>query len=330
MKIVLIDGKNFAYRMHYTHISLSANGEPTGVIYGCLTGMLNLAKRLPDTAFVYVWDGAGKTWRHEIADSVYKANRQQASEEINQARLDVNKQISTLKILLEKMGFKNFEIPGLEGDDLIGILAKFIDSKDWFDPVIIHSTDKDFYQLLSSRIHVLKGIDKSNTDKLIWITPEYVREELGIPIEKCTHLKAITGEATDNIPQIFRGVGPKTAMKFIQAGCDPSVEEFEKLPKAVQKNLAQTYVIRKNVVNFKQNWDKVHLNWKLCKIISDPECEHFRPEVRKQASNLISGLKKSSFLRIPTDEGWDYMTKMLRRLEMEELYNRRQEIWTLL
>lgn len=330
MKIVLIDGKNFAYRMHYTHVGLSVNGEPTGVIYGCLTGMLNLAKRLPDTAFVYVWDGAGKTWRHEIAASVYKVNRPQSSEEMDQGHLDVHAQIPVLKKMLDKMGFKQFEIPRLEGDDLIGILAKFLDVQSWFESVIIYSTDRDFYQLISPTIQVLRGIDKNNTEKLIWAHSKDIQEEFGIPVEKYTHLRAITGDPSDNIPQVFRGVGPKTAVKFIQAGCDPSVEKFEDLPKKVKKDLSITYEIRKNLVNFKQNWDKVHLNWKLSKIVCTIDSNCLHSDVRQEVKTLLQSLDKKSFLREPNDEGWDYMTKTLVRMQMSELYARRQELWSLL
>src|SRR5580704_9593803 len=67
MKIVLIDAKNACYRHGAVNMNLSrSDGFPTGAIYGCLNSMLAIARRLPNAAFVWVWDGDGETWRHKM------------------------------------------------------------------------------------------------------------------------------------------------------------------------------------------------------------------------------------------------------------------------
>src|SRR5271157_2557560 len=74
MQIVLVDGKNQLYRMHYapslTHLS-TEDGFPTGAIYGCLSySLLSVSKRLPDASFVWCWDGQGDTWRHRMMNDL--------------------------------------------------------------------------------------------------------------------------------------------------------------------------------------------------------------------------------------------------------------------
>ena len=66
-EIILIDSKNVLYRMAHVFNNLStAEGFPTGTLFGCLNAMLSLHTRLPEAAMVWVWDGRGETWRHKF------------------------------------------------------------------------------------------------------------------------------------------------------------------------------------------------------------------------------------------------------------------------
>ena len=322
--LVLIDGKNMLYRSHFSHRELASQGMKTGAIYGSLAGMLSMAKHLPDAAFAWVWDGDGKTWRHELSASVYKANR---SIRPSDERKEALSQLPELKNLLTKMGFKNFEIEGLEGDDLVGILTTAVIEKNLFDTVLINSSDRDFYQLISKRVAILKGLDKQ-TGKLNLIRKAEAEAEFGIPLEKIIQLRALLGDSSDNILHMFKGVGPVTGAKLIQAGLDPSLPKFESMPKNVQWMFSKPLVIRGNAINFKFDWEKLHLNYKLTKIVTK-DCEHFTKEVRGKVQELLSGLDKKSFLRKKTDSGWEYMTLTLGRMEMNALLERRQELWAL-
>src|ERR1035438_6521278 len=72
-QIILIDGKNALYRMHFSP-SLTAlsreDGFPTGSIYGNLNYvLLGVHKHLPDASFIWCWDGQGETWRHRLTAS---------------------------------------------------------------------------------------------------------------------------------------------------------------------------------------------------------------------------------------------------------------------
>ena len=73
--VILVDGKNVAYRMHYSHLALQTKeGFPTGMLHGFLYNLLRLHRAEPEARFIFCWDGAPPTWRH-ILQKQYKANR---------------------------------------------------------------------------------------------------------------------------------------------------------------------------------------------------------------------------------------------------------------
>src|ERR1700733_13746579 len=153
--IVLIDGKNFAYANHWVHRFLSSKGRPTSVLFGCFNSLAAMAQRMQSTAFVFVWDGKGKTWRHRVTNGEYKGNRTTPNPEF----LPALEQIPIFQKELDAIGVRQFCIDGFEADDLIGILATTLIEKNWFRRVIIKSSDKDYYQLVTDRIGVMRKYD---------------------------------------------------------------------------------------------------------------------------------------------------------------------------
>lgn len=322
-RVVLIDGKNLAYRVHFTHRGLSSHGFPTSVLYGALANLLSMSRRIPDTPFVWCWDGAGKTWRHKMAAATYKATREEMRQNHASDVALLHQQLPVLKKFLINTGFKVYEVPRLECDDLIGILTKEIIARDLFDEVIIYSGDKDFYQFIGERVKQVKGM---RDGKLAWADPKEIKEEFGIPVSKWTQLRAIIGDPSDNIPRIFPGVGPKTAAKFVLAGIDASQE---KPPKGVQLQ----YIIRKKEVDFKASWDKVRLNYILSQIPTEWHCQYYDSGTKRTLRSIVKALDRDAFLRDPeiTDDEERYrdMVGWLMRYDMEELYTQRQVIWQL-
>jgi 5'-3' exonuclease len=332
--VVLIDGKNMVYRNAYTHQSLSSGGFPTGVIYGCLTGMLSLAKRLPKTPLVWVWDGVGKTWRHELAAGVYKANRTREKVKdlsfTGSERPDfveaAQRQIPRLQKFLSMTGFRQFQVVSLEGDDLIGILLTHIAKEKLFDEVIIYSTDKDFYQFVGSRVRVLRGTEKGGNLK--WADPKEIKKDFGVDVTQWTKLRALTGDTSDCIPQIFDGVGPKTAAQFIRDGVDPSKPTFQELSKTVFRKYQRGLVVRGKPVDFVKRWPDIYLNYRLCQIVRDCECTELPKEMREGLREMLDGLDRNAFHREKlTNESWYRMSEFLMKLEMTELLGARHLLW---
>lgn len=331
-QVILIDGKNYAHRMHWSHAGLrSDKGFPTSVLFGCLNGMVSLSRHFPDTPMVWIWDGKGKTWRHELTEGMYKANRfggqgYTASRKEKAAREDLYRQLPILDKFLKETGFRSYEVPGLEGDDLMGIMVTEILQRDLFKKVIIMSGDRDFYQFVGPRCKVLKGIVDGRPD---WAFREDIEKEFGIKLHQWLKFRAITGDKSDNIPQLFAKVGPATAALWVQDGIDASKEKVQDgLPKSYQKPVK----IRGMVHDIKANWDKLHLNYKLCQIVRSCEHEYLSKEVRNRLEEMVEKLKVKSFYRRKsklTDEGWKYMTSFLVKYSMADLLARRKQLWRL-
>ena len=134
--------------------------------------------------------------------SEYKATRKPAPDELVP-------QFALIKEVLRVMGVAVYEPEGYEGDDVLGTLSRrYEDSL----PVYIVTGDRDALQLSDEHVTVLltrKGISQMDA-----MTPEAVMEKYQITPSQVIDMKALMGDASDNIPGV-RGVGEKTALKLI-------------------------------------------------------------------------------------------------------------------
>ena len=315
--VVLIDGKNLVYRVHWVHRFLSSKNRPTSVLFGGFRSLLLLAKHFPTAAFVFVWDGKGETWRHRESNGVYKANRL----EVNEDMRDAFPQIPIFQNTLKKAGFRAFEIDALEGDDLIGIMTASILKKELFKRVIIHSTDKDFYQLVTNKVGVLRGWDEeAGAHKLLF--ERDVAEEMQLHPTDWVKVRALIGDPTDNIPHVAQGLGPKTAIKMIQCGLDPSLPEFAK----------NSYAARMNCGAIAGRWKVIHSNYHLSKILSSCEDEHLDESVAKKVRFEVNNLSQESLLRDKkrlSEDSFAEFTNFIVEYEMNELFGQRFALWKL-
>jgi DNA polymerase-1 len=122
---------------------------------------------------------------------------------------ELAEQLPYLKKILRCLGIAAIEKEGYEGDDLLGTLAGVADKNNTH--CIIATGDRDFFQLVSENIHV--NLFKSGDDKLY--SPETVAEQYGVPPAQMLEVKALMGDASDNIPGVA-GIGEKTAFSLIQ------------------------------------------------------------------------------------------------------------------
>ena len=204
-KIVLVDGNNLLFRSYYAtaysgNIMKNSKGFPTNALFGFIN-MINKIMDDEKPEYMLVAFDKGKTFRHEKYD-FYKQGRIETPD-------DLKKQFPVAKEVLDCLGIKWFEIDNYEADDIIGTLSKRVDENNEFNATII-SSDKDLLQLISNKVTVkhLKSKDS------IVFTPEKFREVYGIEPIHMIDLKALAGDASDNIPGI-RGIGEKTALNLL-------------------------------------------------------------------------------------------------------------------
>ena len=203
--LVLIDGHALAFRSLFALRRNEPNvpkltnrsGEATDAILGFLRLTLRLARQKNNQVIV-VFDPPVKTFRHEQFEG-YKAGRAEMP-------TDLSAQINRIREIVDAVGLPRLEEPGYEADDVIASLTRKAEGTGM--QVRIVTSDRDAYQLLDDHVRVI-----ANDFSLIG--PAEVLEKYGVTVRQWVDYRALTGDASDNIPGA-RGIGPKTASKLLQ------------------------------------------------------------------------------------------------------------------
>lgn len=205
-RVILVDGNNLMFRSYYAtaysgNIMRNSKGFPTNALYGFVS-MINKILNEEKPEYIAVAFDIGKNFRKQKYD-FYKEGRHATPDELKS-------QMPIARDILKAMGIKYLELEPYEADDIIGTLAKMADMDPEYDATIV-SSDRDLLQLISPVVDV-KLLKQSGYIKY---NPESFKEEWGIEPIKIIDLKALAGDASDNIPGV-RGIGDKTALKLLQ------------------------------------------------------------------------------------------------------------------
>lgn len=203
---MILDGNSIVNRTFYGIRMLTApDGTPTNGIYGFLTILRKLIEEEKPQAVCVAFDLKSPTFRHLQYEN-YKAQRKAMPE-------DLAVQIPILKEVLDSLGIKRLELEGYEADDLIGTVARICGNSGY--ECVIVTGDKDSFQLVTETTHVKHVKSRMGKTETIEYTPEVFFEEYGFEPKMIVDLKALMGDASDNIPGV-KGVGEKTAMELIR------------------------------------------------------------------------------------------------------------------
>lgn len=227
---VLIDGKSLFYRGYYAMPHLStADGRPTGGVYGFASLALELVRQLRPDYVAVAWDKAKTNIRRRRAIyPEYKANRHPAPPDFYQ-------QIPILRQLLEALGWPFYEVDDYEADDIIGTLSKQANRAGIH--TVIASSDLDMLQLIDDDTEVYalkKGL--SSIDRF---DVKAFQAKYGIRVDQFLDLKSLKGDSSDNIPGV-PGVGEKTAVALLQKyhDLDGVYAHLDEIAGAAQRKLA--------------------------------------------------------------------------------------------
>lgn len=202
-KFILIDGNSLLHRaFHALPTMTTSTGQHTNAVYGFATMLMRLLDTEKPTHFALAFDKAAPTFRH-IAYEAYKAHRPKMPDELRS-------QIPLVRELVEAFNIPVCELEGYEADDVIGTLACQSQTAG-FDVVIV-TGDKDALQLVKPGLSVL--ITRKGITEMDRFDTKLVQEKLGVAPEQVVDLKALMGDASDNIPGV-PGIGAKTAAKLL-------------------------------------------------------------------------------------------------------------------
>ena len=200
-RLLIVDGHHYAYRSFYAIRAMNApDGFPTNALYGFINAMRRMRARVAPTHIAVIWDGGLDDERTEALPE-YKAERDPMPD-------DLELQLDALDEWLEAAGMHSWCHEGVEADDVIGTLTRQAEAAGL--PVVIASSDKDFFQLINPNVHLLNPNDKTDT---LW-QAEQVRAKTGVEPSQIIDWLSLVGDAVDGIPGV-RGVGPKTASKLL-------------------------------------------------------------------------------------------------------------------
>ena len=206
MNLLVLDGNSILNRAFYGIKLLSTkNGFYTNAIYGFLNILSKLKEEITPDAVAIAFDMKSPTFRHKYYDG-YKAKRKGMPEELYM-------QFPVLKELLSHLGYKLVEKEGFEADDILGTLAQSCTNSG--NTCIIATGDKDSLQLVNKNVSVRITSTKFGKAEVVLYDEEKIYETYGIQPQQLIDVKALQGDASDNIPGV-PGIGQKGALELIQ------------------------------------------------------------------------------------------------------------------
>ena len=208
-KLFLLDAMALIYRAYFSLARsprITSHGRNTNAQFGFTTTLLDLLSREKPTHLAVVFEG-GKTDTDVHRTNVYadyKANRQEAPEDITNALPDIQE-------IIRGFNLPVLSSPGYEADDVIGTLA--LEAAQLGYTVYMVTPDKDYGQLVRDKVFMYKPAYMGGSIEVFG--PEEICAKWSIKrVDQVIDILGLMGDASDNIPGIA-GVGEKTAAKLL-------------------------------------------------------------------------------------------------------------------
>lgn len=229
MKLLLIDGNNLAARAAFANNDLSVvlpsspsedlhpddalSGQefPTGVMHGFFRSLAMLRQSHPSHYIAIVWDGGNdrrvlvtrKAMTDGILHDFYKANRKRGEVPPELEAFFVQK--PEIQRAISLTNIPQVVIKGEEADDVVASYVARYSGE--CDEILVHTTDKDYYQLLSHNVTLLRADETFSMQEF--------EEAYGLSPSQWVDVGALMGDSGDNIFGA-PGWGEKTAMAAIK------------------------------------------------------------------------------------------------------------------
>lgn len=297
-KIVLIDGHSILNRAFYGVPDLSnAEGLHTNAIYGFLNILFKILDEEKPEYLAVAFDVKAPTFRHEIYKE-YKGTRKPMPEELRE-------QVPVMKEVLMAMGIKIMEKPGLEADDILGTIARRSESEGM--EVALISGDRDLLQIASGNIKVRIPKTRGGKTEIEDYYAKDVEEKYQVNPTQFIDLKALMGDASDNIPGVPK-VGEKTATDLmVQFGSLSNI--YEHIDEVTKKSIRESLIANKELAD---------LSKVLATIKTDADVELSYEDARLK--NFYTEEAYKLFMRLE-------FKNMLSRFEKEPLENKQKDFF---
>ena len=289
-RLIIIDSNALLHRSFHALPPLATkSGQETGAVYGYLLTLFKAIKDIQPEYIIATFDTKAKTFRHEKFQD-YKAQRPRTPD-------GIISQMPIAKEVLQSFRIPVFAMEGFEADDLIATICALALNIEKNIEIYILSGDLDNLQLVNENIKVYT-LGKGIKDTVIYDINK-VTERFGVKPSQMNDFKALTGDASDNIPGV-PGIGKKTASEIIQkyGSIKNLYEELStdtavlkpKIKEALKKNKESAFVSRE-LVETKKDVD-INFNLSECRFGNfnqkDVEEEFKKLEFDSLINRLIS------------------------------------------
>jgi DNA polymerase I len=307
---VLIDGHALIYRAYHAFQDLTtSDGTPISAVYGFCRILLTVIRELQPEYILVALDHAQPTFRHTEYLG-YKANREEMPD-------DLPPQIDKIKEIITAFNIPQFILPGYEADDLIGTLARQLEERpETEEPqllTLIVTGDRDAFQLVTDKTHVwMPGRTKPVRTVDMEYDPKGVETKMGVRPDQIVDLKALMGDASDNIPGVA-GIGEKTAVKLLQefGTLEAIYQTIEKENLTISDSkhpLLKGSLLRK----LAEGYQDALLSQKLAKI------DQYTPVTLCIEDCKLSGYKKEDVMKIFHELSFNSLLSLLPADEFEQ------------
>jgi len=198
IRLLLIDALNLIRRVYAAQPGEDGPERTESALAASVQSLERALRQCGPTHAVSVFDSEEKGWRYELYPD-YKAGRESMPEALFTS-------LPRFKEAFSECGVPSLEFLAMEADDIIGTLAE--KTAENGGNVVILSTDKVFFQILSKRIIVRDHFNRKDLDT------EYVKGRYGVYPEQFEDFLALSGDTTNNISGVT-GVGPKRAAQYL-------------------------------------------------------------------------------------------------------------------
>lgn len=228
----------------------------------------------PD-ALAVAFDLSAPTFRHKMYEA-YKGTRKGMPEELKE-------QVPVMKQVLQSMQVLIMEKEGYEADDILGTMAKRAEKEGY--EVSLVSGDRDLLQIASEHIKIRIPKTKGNRTEIEDYYAADVVEKYQVTPLQFIELKALMGDASDNIPGVPK-VGEKTATGLmVEYGSLDNI--YEHVEEITKKSIKQSLI---------DNKDLAYLSLKLATICIDAEIPY--------------RLEDASLQNLFTKEAYDWFVRL--------------------
>ena len=213
--MLIIDANNLFYKAYFVSIGNSNIRNLRNVFMGMLNKAIGSSMQTMMRTRL-IWDGIG-SWRFKEYQQ-YKGNRNQFKNN-NQKKEFIEARINLINHINNNTAIRQISIPNYEADDVISFLVNNRLRKKSKEAIVIISSDKDFYQLLSTYVVIRKAGNEGNGSSL---NKKWFKKTYGIEPILWPSVKAIAGDNSDNIPGV-KNIGEKRALEIIKRYGDINV-----------------------------------------------------------------------------------------------------------